>query len=87
MRKTDLRSGYNQYERHYNFTDAEGREVSIFMWRRINVNDEPCYVVMFVDDHSGKLQPMYLHRNYAMYGGNYYNAHDWVVLDYVRNTD
>ena len=87
MRKTDLRSGYNQYERHYNFTDKQGREVSIFMWRRINVNDEPCYVVMFVDDHSGKLQPMYLHRNYAKYGGNYYNAHDWAVLDYVRNTD
>ena len=87
MRKTDLRSGYNQYERHYNFTDKQGREVSIFMWRRINVNDEPCYVVMFVDDHSGKLQPMYLHRNYAEYGGNYYDAHDWAVLDYVRNTD
>ena len=36
MRKMDSRSGYDQYERHYNFTDAEGREVSIFMWRRIN---------------------------------------------------
>ena len=87
MRKMDLRSGYDQYERHYNFTDAEEREVSIFMWRRINVNDEPCYVVMFVDDHSGGLQPIYLRRNYAKYGGNYYNAHDWAVLDYVRNTD
>ena len=87
MRKMDSYSGHDQYERHYNFTDKQGREVSIFMWRRINVNDEPCYVVMFVDDHSGKLQPMYLHRNYAKYGGNYYNAHDWAVLDYVRNTD
>ena len=87
MRKTDLRSGYNQYERHYNFTDEQGREVSIFMWRRINVNDEPCYVVMFVDDHSGGLQPIYLRRNYAKYEGNYYDAHDWAVLDYVRNTD
>ena len=87
MRKMDSRSGYDQYERHYNFTDAEGREVSVFMWRRINVNDEPCYVVMFVDDHSGGLQPIYLRRNYAKYGGNYYNAHDWAVLDYARDTD
>ena len=87
MRKMDSRSGYDQYERHYNFTDAEGREVSIFMWRRINVNDEPCYVVMFVDDHSGGLQPIYLRRNYAKYGGNYYNAHDWAVLDYAKDTD
>lgn len=87
MRKMDSRSGYDQYERHYNFTDAEGREVSVFMWRRINVNDEPCYVVMFVDDHSGGLQPIYLRRNYAKYGGNYYNAHDWAVLDYAKDTD
>ena len=87
MRKMDSYSGHDQYERHYNFTDEQEREVSIFMWRRIRVNDEPCYVVMFVDDHSGKLQPMYLHRNYAKYGDNYYNAHDWAVLDYVRNTD
>ena len=87
MRKMDSRSGYDQYERHYNFTDAERREVSVFMWRRINVNDEPCYVVMFVDDHSGGLQPIYLRRNYAKYGGNYYNAHDWAVLDYAKDTD
>ena len=87
MRKMDLRSGYDQYERHYNFTDEQGREVSIFMWRRINVNDEPCYVVMFVDDHSGGLQPIYLRRNYAKYGSNSYDGHDWAVLDYVRNTD
>ena len=87
MRKMDSRSGYDQYERHYNFTDAEGREVSVFMWRRINVNDEPCYVVMFVDDHSGGLQPIYLRRNYAKYGDNYYNAHDWAVLDYAKDTD
>ena len=87
MRKMDSRSGYDQYERHYNFTDEQGREVSIFMWRRINVNDEPCYVVMFVDDHSGGLQPIYLRRNYAKYGGNYYNAHDWAVLDYAKDTD
>ena len=87
MRKMDSRSGYDQYERHYNFTDTEGREVSVFMWRRINVNDEPCYVVMFVDDHSGGLQPIYLRRNYAKYGGNYYNAHDWAVLDYAKDTD
>ena len=87
MRKMDSRSGYDQYERHYNFTDKQGREVSVFMWRRINVNDEPCYVVMFVDDHSGGLQPIYLRRNYAKYGGNYYNAHDWAVLDYAKDTD
>ncbi len=85
MRKQDYRAGQNRDERHYNYKDEQGRDVYVYIWRRAAVNDEAVYTILYVDDHSGTPQPMYLDRSTAKYAGEYVTGHTWALLDYAKD--